>query len=465
MKVMTNKTQTNGIKGLGTSGTQVWPGRDPRDPQLGPGRHQATVEHTQPRTRINNKRVPLTLACWNVRTLLDIENSDRPQRRTALVSLELGRYNIDIAALSETRMSDAGDLKEPSGYTFFWKGLPTGEFRHAGVGFAVRSSLLDHLVELPSGFSERIMSCRLDLGSNRFLSLISVYAPTMDHPPEETEQFYSDLGDLIRKIPKEDKIALMGDFNARVGSDFSSWPVLGKHGIGKVNRNGTALLTFCTEHNLSISSTFFQQKDKYKATWMHSRSKHWHLIDYIIVRKRDIKDAYSVRTMRGAECGTDHRLVRAKFGLSISPKHRKRPSPLPKRINVCLLKNPDILKDFQENIAKVPPLNNENPWPSFRDSVTNIATKILGFKKRKSSNWFDDNQASILPLLDAKQQLHSKLLSAHVEPSTNVEFKMQTSLLQRELRSMKDAWWREKALAAQDAADRKDSKAFLLLHP
>ena len=101
------------------------------------------------------------------------------------------------------------------------------------------------------------MSCRLDLGNNRFLTLISVYAPTMDHPPEETEQFYSDLGEIVRQIPKEDKIALMGDFNARVGTDFGNWPVLGKHGIGNVNRNGLALLTFCTEHNLSISRTFF----------------------------------------------------------------------------------------------------------------------------------------------------------------------------------------------------------------
>ena len=460
MKVMTNKTQTNGTKGLGTSGTQVWPGRDPRGPQPGPGRHQATVEHTKSSSLKNTKRVPLTLACWNVRTLLDINNSDRPQRRTALVSHELARYNIDITAVSETRLSDEGQLKESSGYTFFWKGLPSGEFRHAGVGFAVRSSLLDHLVELPSGFSECIMSCRLDLGSNRFLTLISVYAPTMDHPTEETEQFYSDLGELVRKVPREDKIALMGDFNARVGSDFGSWPVLGKHGIGKVNRNGLALLTFCTEHNLSISSTFFQQKDKYKATWMHSRSKHWHLIDYILVRKSDIKDVHSVRTMRGAECWTDHRLVRAKFGLTISPKFRKRPSTLPKRINVSLLKNPDTLKVFQENVNKIPPLDNANPWPSFRDSVSNVASEVLGFKTRRNANWFDDNQQVISPLLDAKHELHTRLLASNIEPSTSDEFKKQKSLVQRELRSMKDHWWRQKALAAQAAADRKDSKAF-----
>ena len=114
-----------------------------------------------------NKRVPLTLACWKVRTLLDLDNSERPQRRTALLSLELGKYNIYIVAQSETCLSDEGQIKEASGYTFFWRGLPLDHLRHAGVGFAVRSTLLDNLKELPSGFSERIMSCHLELGSNR----------------------------------------------------------------------------------------------------------------------------------------------------------------------------------------------------------------------------------------------------------------------------------------------------------
>ena len=458
MKSMSNQLQTNGIKGLGTSGEQVWPGRDPSVPQPGPGRHQATVEKTQ--TLIKNKRVPLTLACWNVRTLLDLDNANRPQRRTALLSNELLRYKTDITALSETRLSEEGQVKEASGYTFFWKGLPAGDLRHAGVGFAVRSTLLSNLKELPSGFSERIMSCRLELGMNRFITLISVYAPTLSHPPEETEQFYSDLGELVRKVPKEDKIAVMGDFNARVGTDFNSWPVLGKHGIGKVNRNGLALLTFCTENSLSISSTFFQQKDKYKSTWMHPRSKHWHLIDYILVRSRDIKDVHSVRAMRGAECWTDHRLVRARFGLVISPKCQKQSSPLPKRINVSLLKNSDILKVFQENISKIPRLDNENPWPSFRDSVSDISQNVLGFKTRKSADWFNENQIAISHLLEVKQQLHNRLLASNTDPSESIEYKTQKSIVQRELRSMKENWWRQKASEAQAAADRKDSKAF-----
>ena len=63
-----------------------------------------------------------------MRTLID--NDKRTERRTAVVAEELKRYNIDIAALSETRLSGEDQLEETgSGYTFFWSGKPDGERR------------------------------------------------------------------------------------------------------------------------------------------------------------------------------------------------------------------------------------------------------------------------------------------------------------------------------------------------
>ncbi|ESN91398.1 hypothetical protein HELRODRAFT_165428 [Helobdella robusta] len=57
---------------------------------------------------------------WNVRTLLGRTITERPARRTALIALKLGRYQIDIAALSETRLPDEGSPVEmEAGYTFF----------------------------------------------------------------------------------------------------------------------------------------------------------------------------------------------------------------------------------------------------------------------------------------------------------------------------------------------------------
>ena len=72
----------------------------------------------------NKRNINLKVGTWNVRTMLDLDNTNsdntRPRRRTALIALELERYGIDIAALSETRLSGEGSLTEDGGgYTFY----------------------------------------------------------------------------------------------------------------------------------------------------------------------------------------------------------------------------------------------------------------------------------------------------------------------------------------------------------
>ena len=68
-------------------------------------------------------RIKMNVATWSVRTLLDRDESSNSERRTAIVARELARYNADIAALSEIRLSGENQLSEKgAGYTFFWKG-------------------------------------------------------------------------------------------------------------------------------------------------------------------------------------------------------------------------------------------------------------------------------------------------------------------------------------------------------
>ncbi len=96
--------------------------------------------------------------------------------------------------------------------------------------------------------------------------------------PSENELkdcFYQSLDVALRQIPKSDEIILLGDFNARVGQNNRIWSgVLGGHGVGQVNANGMKLLTLCAEHDLTITNTLFQQKNKYKTSWMHPRFRH-----------------------------------------------------------------------------------------------------------------------------------------------------------------------------------------------
>ena len=301
------------------------------------------------------KHKRIILETWNIRTILNRATTSRSERGTALVARELQCYRVDIAALSETRIADEGSLREGGGdYTLFWKGKLQAEDRIHGVGFVIRSALLRSMPVQPVGINERLMKLRIPLTRTTYHTFISAYTPTLTRPDDAKEQFYEQFDQFIRSIPSSDKLVIVGDSNARVGSDYSSWGgVLGRHGVGKINDNGLLLLSKCAEHSICITNTLFRMADKYKTTWMHPRSKHWHLIDFIIVRQRDIRDVRATRAMRGAEGWNDHRLVRAVLALHIAPLRGNRPKTVRAAYNVTRLKDPSYRARFQQVLDKL----------------------------------------------------------------------------------------------------------------
>lgn len=440
--------------------------------QSTPGQATAPVGlfHTCGRNR-KNKSLNFKLATWNIRTLLDSHGSpERPQRRTALVAAELSRYNIDIAALSETRLLEEGSLTEEGmGYTFYWKGYPAGGQHLHGVGLAIKNTLLPKLTETPVGISERLMTLRIPLIKNRFATLLSVYAPTLPSDTETNDTFYQLLDGALRRIPKTDKILLLGDFNARVGQDDRIWKgVLGRHGIGQTNSNGMRLLTLCSEHDLTITNTIFQQKNKYKTSWMHPRSKHWHLLDYVIMRRCDIRDVLITRAMRGAECWTDHRMIMTKIFMRVRPPMRKR-GPNERRLNCARLQDTTSRNEFRRSLAEKlgelePFLMTDNAteqqWTSISVAILEAAVKTINYKTKNHKDWFDDNSDSIHNLLSDMHKAHQETLRNPLSSTARQRWQRARREVQRTLRTMQNRWWTEKAHEIQFFADKNDMQNF-----
>ena len=205
--------------------------------------------------------IPLKIGAWNVRTLLDSAGSDKPQRRTDLVGRELGRYGIEIAALSETRFAEIGEIKEVvAGNTCFRSGRKSKERREAGVGFAIKSDLVRKLTGLPNGINDCLMTLRLPLSGNKHATIVSAYAPKMTNPDEVKDKFYDHLDNIISATPRTDKLILLGDFNAMVGTDHQTLEgVIDSEGVDKCNSNGLLLLRKCAEHDLLITNTVLKQ--------------------------------------------------------------------------------------------------------------------------------------------------------------------------------------------------------------
>ena len=159
-----------------------------------------------------------------------------------------------------------GSLREDGvGYTLFWSGKNKNERHLSGVGFMIKTSITRKLQNLPVGHSDRIMSLRLPIQYNKFATVLSVYAPTLQAETGVKEAFYCDLHNLLQQVDSKDKLLILGDFSARVGRDFEPWKgVLGRHEIGNCNDNGHLLLEFCSEHQVVITNTLFHQKDRFK---------------------------------------------------------------------------------------------------------------------------------------------------------------------------------------------------------
>lgn len=382
--------------------------------------------------------------------MLDNDNNLCPERKTALIARELARYNIDITAISETHLAGCGELCEQlGGYTYFWSGKPETERASSGVGFAIWNSLARSMQDLPKGISDRIITLRLPLATGKHLHLISVYAPTLPSSDEVKLSFYQDLRNVLRHIPPQDRIVLLGDFNARVGSEYSAWEgILGRHGVGKCNENGLDLLTLCAEFDLCFTNTFFRLPEKYKTSWMHPRSKHWHLLDYVIVRKKHLSDVLITRAMRGAEGWTDHRLIRSKLRISLKFPRRANHKKSAKLAFSNLTHSGELRKTFDDNFgASVPDIADapiDDSWLTYSKHLRESAERTLGKPPKKNQDWFDACDADVKALLEKYR---------HSLRNPGTDAKTVRHLFKSKVRELKDRWWAEKAAAIQHYAD------------
>ncbi|XP_055876902.1 craniofacial development protein 2-like [Biomphalaria glabrata] len=232
---------------------------------------------------------------------------------------ELSRLKVDIAALQETRLANSGSIKEKD-YSFFWQGKAESEVREHGVGFAVKNTLLN-TVELKSNGSERLISLRLNTSIGH-VTLICAYAPTLSSTPEAKDMFYDNLSSALSEISTTEQVIILGDLNARVGSDNSAWDsCIWRFGVGKVNENGQRLLEFCSLDSLCVTNTYFKTKPRHRLSWRHPRSKHWHQLDLIMVRQKCLKFVKLTRPYHSADCDTDHSLQQ-KNGNTSSPPYK-----------------------------------------------------------------------------------------------------------------------------------------------
>ena len=120
----------------------------------------------------------------------------------------------------------------------------------------------------------------------------------------------------FRTNTQKDVLFIIGDWNAKGGSQETPG-VTGKFGLGIRNEAGRRLIEFCQENALVITNTLFQQHKRRLYTWTSPDGQHRNQLDYILCSQRWRSSIQSAKTRPGADCGSDHELLIAKFRLKL----------------------------------------------------------------------------------------------------------------------------------------------------
>ena len=137
------------------------------------------------------------------------------------------------------------------------------------------------------------------------ITVIQVYAPSSNAEEAEVEWFCEELQDLLELTPQKDALFIIGDCNAKVGSQETPG-VKRKFGLGAQNEAGQRLIEFSQENTLVNVNTLFQKRKRKLYTWTSPDGQYRNQIDYILCSWRWRSSLQSAKTRLGADCGSDH---------------------------------------------------------------------------------------------------------------------------------------------------------------
>ena len=174
------------------------------------------------------------------------------QGKLEVVKQEMARVNIDILGISKLKWTAVGEFNSDDHYIYC---CGQESLRRNGVAIIINKRIRNAVLGCNLKNDRMISVCFQGKPFN--IMVIQVYAPTSNSEEAEVERFYEDLQDLLDLTPKNDVLFIIGDCNAKVGSQEIPG-VIGKLGLGVQNEAGQRLTEFCQENALVITNTLFQ---------------------------------------------------------------------------------------------------------------------------------------------------------------------------------------------------------------
>ncbi|KAL1446569.1 hypothetical protein WDU94_003622 [Cyamophila willieti] len=330
--------------------------------------------------------------------------------KTENIVNEMYNMGVDILGISETFLKNSGDyvsrLPNDKKYRMIFTG---GEKSRKGVAFILNEKTMN-MVETIIQLSERVMALRLKAHPVD-LFIVQCYAPTADSSDEDLDNFYECLRKVISKKKSYEALVLLGDLNAKVGSERME-DVVGPHGLGSRNERGDEFINFCIENNLIITNTWFEQKMSSRFTWTSpANNQIKNKIDYICISRRFKNAITNSKSRPGAECGSGHVPVVANLQLKlkkVTNKPRKISWDLQKCKNMSTKEQfsavfmSEIDKDKKEDYN----ININNCWDGQKKALMKAAEKEIGKSQSMAKEkWMTQ---AILDEMEVRKELKMK---------------------------------------------------------
>src|SRR5574339_413067 len=197
-----------------------------------------------------------------------------------VVKQEMARVNVDILGIIEIKWTGMGEFNSDDHYIYSYG---QESRRRNGVAIMVNKRVQNAVLGCNLK-NDRMISVHFQ-GKPFNITVIQVYAPTSNTEEAEVERFCEDLQDLLELTPKTDVLFIIGDWNAKVGSQETPG-VTGKFDLGVQNEAGQRLIEFCQENALVIANTLLQQHKRKLYTWTSPDGQYQNQVDYILCSQR-----------------------------------------------------------------------------------------------------------------------------------------------------------------------------------
>ena len=377
---------------------------------------------------------------WNVRGI-----STDPSEYVVCSALD--QYDIDLAVLTETKDSkgsyESFQQVGRDGYQVFYSGAPEGVRNHHGVAMAVRRDRWNEWEGVWEPIDNRIIAAQITNSREKVL-VVGAYAPTNVSEHSVKDDFYDKLHDVLKRAAVDQKVILMGDFNADINPQErnSDVDVVGPYGCWKkpTNDNGMRLLDLCTHFGLILTNTLHRIRTRDIFTYQEPNTRKWRLIDYIAIKRRHRDLFCRTKVLRGARKihPTDHHLVRAVLKLWRPTAKRSGKRKMVKRRPQL-----DVSKSRSELAVALSaiPLSGLT-WSNAAKAIYRTAKSVVGAKKMRSKYWVYDSRVEVDRIIAERKAAGNK--------------REAQEKARKELAILKDRWWESRADHLQRAADEGD---------